>query len=86
MRVNDLVSSCLSENCSFNYSSVTTPRLTGISPSNARPGELVTINGTGFSSNKSEVTVRIGNVECVVNSSSESQITFTLGEYAAYYK
>ena len=80
--MNDLVASCLSEDCSYRYSTDRTPTIKRISPSQATPGTLVAITGTGFSSNSSHVMVTIGNVKCNITSANETQITFTVGMFA----
>ena len=78
--MNDLVASCSSEKCSYNYSSHRTPTIQSISPSQATTGTQLTVNGTGFTNNASHVMVTIGNVECNVDSASETQIKFTVGK------
>ncbi|XP_028395269.1 fibrocystin-L-like [Dendronephthya gigantea] len=74
--VNDLVASCLNENCSYNYSTERTPTIQAISPTRTTPGAMVTVTGTGFNSNASHVMVTIGNVPCDVSTASETQISF----------
>ena len=80
MTVNNLVASCLSEECSYKYTRERTPTVSQVSSNTGETGAFLTINGTGFSSNRSHVTVTVGNVGCFVNTSSENQITFTLGK------
>ena len=75
------MASCLSEDCSYSYSTDRTPTIQSISPSQVTPGTLVNVTGTGFSTNLSHVIVTIGNVMCDVSSVSETRITFTVGKW-----
>ncbi|XP_061597205.1 fibrocystin-L-like isoform X1 [Cololabis saira] len=63
--INGIPSKC-SGNCSFEWSEEKTPVVTGISPSQGSDGlgTLLTITGTGFSSENASVMV--GRTECVV--------------------
>ena len=81
MSVNDLAATCSSEKCSYNYTSERTPRVFSVSANTGGAGALITMNGTRFSNNRSDITVTVGGVRCFVNTSSENQITFTLGTY-----
>ena len=79
MKVNDLVASCLGGACSYHHLTERTPVVTNVSSTSAGAGGSITVIGTGFSSNTSDITVTIGNVKCTVQSSTETEIMFTLG-------
>ena len=82
--MNDLVASCLGEECSYKHLPERTPVVTNINTTSGGAGSVVTVTGTGFSNNASHVTVTIGNVECNVLSSSETTIEFVLGWSTLY--
>lgn len=79
--MNNLVASCLSENCSYNYSIDRTPSIHSVSPNKTSPGTLLNITGTGFGTNTSHVVVTIGNVKSNVSWVSETEIMFTVGKW-----
>jgi len=61
------------------FSSCQTAKIESVSPFNVSFDTIITINGTGFSSNQCENEVYIGGVNCPINSSSTNQITCILG-------
>ena len=79
VKVNDLVASCIGAECSYHHLEERTPIVTNISTNSGGAGSAVTVTGTGFSNNASDVTVTIGDVECTVQSSSETEIQFIIG-------
>jgi hypothetical protein len=54
------------------------PTITGISPKNPAPGDVVTITGTGFGTVATDVKVNIGTQVLTVTTVSDTQIKFTL--------
>ena len=66
----------------FTYTSVQTPTVSGISPSNGNPGDGVTISGTTFGANPSDVRVLLGSTECTVVSTTDTSIACTVGAHA----
>ena len=77
--MNDLVASCIGGGCSYHHLTERTPVVTNASTTSGGAGASITITGTGFSNNVSDITVTMGDVECTVQSSSETEIEFTLG-------
>ena len=66
----------------FTYTSVQTPTVSGISPSNGNPGDGVTISGTTFGTNPSDIQVLLGSTECTVVSTTDTSIACTVGVHA----
>ena len=84
--VNEITGSCSDNNCAFNYSADQTPKLTSISPASGPggpegTGTVITLGGTGFSSNNGDNIVTIGGSTCVVISSDIGNITCRAGRY-----
>jgi hypothetical protein len=67
------------------YSGASTPTVTGISPEYGtyKGGDELTITGTGFSTDISEVSVLIDGYECTVSSATETTIICTTGRRVA---
>ena len=82
VKVNDLVASCLGAECSYHHLIERTPIVTNTSTTSGAAGNTVTVTGTGFSNNASDVTVTLGDKKCAVQSSSETTIVFTIGQYS----
>ncbi len=61
------------------FSSCQIAKIESVSPLNVSYDTIITINGSGFSSNQCENEVYIGGVNCPINSSSTNQITCILG-------
>ena len=60
-----------------------TPVVSSLSPTTGQSGDNITITGTAFSDEASEVTVIIDFVECSVTSSSVTSIECTTGSHSA---
>eukprot|EP00794_Sanderia_malayensis_P006708 gene6708-7470_t len=78
--INDIVSACINNNCSYQYLESRTPKLASVRPSAGQGGPagtctVVTISGTGFSTNIADNNVTIGNVSCDAQRSNETSIT-----------
>lgn len=78
--LNSIPSSCSKRQCSFTFSSRSTPALTSVSPQRGAPGTEITLTGSGFSSSVAEVNVTIGGITCHVTSASLSSITCVTGQ------
>lgn len=63
------LSSFPSDSLSYNYSMLSTPVVSGITPTNGQRGDMVTISGSGFGSDPSSITVDFDGTGCDVNSS-----------------
>ena len=75
MIVNDIPASCRSSNCSFMFSTDSTPVINGISPSSGgQDATPVLIHGSNFGDDVTKTTVTIGNSSCVVLMVNESVI------------
>ena len=86
MIINSIPSSCLSENCTFNFSTEATPLIESVSPSSGQQGTTITVYGSGLQGDSSEgdgVRVWLGGVECVVIAVNDSEISCTVQEHAA---
>ncbi|XP_052245987.1 fibrocystin-L-like isoform X3 [Dreissena polymorpha] len=79
--VNGVPSKCALANndCSFTYSAVGTPTVTGISPNTGNENVMLTVTGTGFSGTLADNKVTIGNVPCTVTAATTTEIRCTLG-------
>ncbi len=65
--------------CVYAYDKNLTPRITAISPTTVNePNTVLTFSGVRFSDDVSNVTVTVGDVDCVVQTASLSEITCTL--------
>ena len=73
-------SSCSERNCSFVFSPAATPSLSSVSPRNGTSGIEVTLLGSSFESNFSNVDVRIGGTLCRVTRSAPDRISCIVGE------
>ena len=86
MIVNDIPSSCRSQNCSFNYSTEATPLIQSVIPLSGQQGTTVTLYGSAFLGDSDDgegVRVWLGEAECVVTSVNESEITCTVQNHWA---
>ena len=86
MIINSIPSSCLSENCTFNFSTEATPLIESVYPSSGQQGTTITVYGSGFEGDSSEgddVRVWLGGVECVVIAVNDSEISCTVQEHPA---
>ena len=86
MSINNIVASCRSNNCSFVYSEDLTPYIISVSPTEGRGGDQgdcteLTIQCSGCGDGVDDNTVRIGGVECVVTSSSATEIVCCPGKH-----
>lgn len=66
---------------SYTYDPSATPSISSISPAAGNPGQTLTILGTGFDSGT--VKVAVGETDCIVTSSTSTQIECTLGVSSA---
>lgn len=55
-------------NCTFTYDSQLTPTITDVDPTSVSGSTQLTLTGTGFGTDMSQVTVSIGGEDCVVDS------------------
>ena len=83
--INNIASSCMNNTCAYEYSDASTPKITSITPSSGHGGPngtctVITIGGSGFSSNNAENVVTIGGVFCQVQSSTTSTISCCVGK------
>ena len=85
MIINDIPSSCRSQNCSFNYSTAATPLVTSVTPLSGQEGTNVVLNGSGFLGNNSGEGVRVwlGEAECVVTEVREDMVNCTVQPHSA---
>ena len=77
--INGIPSDC-SGSCSFTWDSSLTPTLTSVSPTFGGYYTLITLTGTGFSTNMAENVVTVGVAACTVASATDTEITCTVGE------
>jgi hypothetical protein len=61
------------------FSSCQIAKIESVSPLNASFNTVITINGTGFSSNQCENEIYIGGINCPISTSSNNQLTCVLG-------
>ena len=65
--------------CVYMYSKDLTPRITAVNPTTVNaPDTVLTFNGVRLSENPSEVKIKIGEVDCPVQTASLSELTCTL--------
>lgn len=67
----------------YAYDPDLTPNITSVTPSSGSSGQPVNISGTGFSNTASDISVHIGNAECLVRESTEIQVICNLGIHSA---
>ena len=80
--INDIVSACINNSCSYKYSDAQTPKITSVSPTSGHGGPpgtctVITIAGSGFGITN---TVTISGTPCTIQSSNSSSITCCVGE------
>ncbi|KAH8082105.1 hypothetical protein JL720_8631 [Aureococcus anophagefferens] len=75
-----LASACYGKSCAFAYSPDATPTVTRVTPAGGTSGQLVTVEGSLFSTIAGEVTVGIGGAACEVSYVNESAIECVLAE------
>ena len=76
--VNGFQALCVNNNCSYTFSSVSTPKVTSVSPNTVNSSTLVTINGDVFGTDLSKVHVMIGGEICQVATVQQTIITCNL--------
>ncbi|RYZ98860.1 MAG: hypothetical protein EOP47_18285 [Sphingobacteriaceae bacterium] len=54
------------------------PKITNIQPKDPKPGDMVTITGTGFGTKESDVKVTVGSTEVTISSVTATKIKFTV--------
>ncbi|XP_038070546.1 fibrocystin-L-like isoform X1 [Patiria miniata] len=83
--VNTIPSSCSEGQCSFQYSDDVTPKIMSSTPANgsAYHSTVLTLSGSGFSTNAGENNVTIGGVICDVTSFNETSVSCSVGQAAA---
>ena len=67
----------------YEYSSVLTPVVNSVSPSNGETGDAITLSGSGFGADISDNLVLIDGVECAVTSASIDSIECIVGSHSA---
>ncbi|XP_078542271.1 fibrocystin-L [Lissotriton helveticus] len=77
-----VVNSVVYDPLSFTYSLSDTPSITSVLPDTGPAGTRVTISGSGLGTNSLDVAVAIGNVECAVESVTDSELQCTVGNHA----
>ncbi|XP_067950539.1 fibrocystin-L-like [Watersipora subatra] len=75
--INDINARCYGD-CSYAWSVDDSPTVSGCSPSRGSSGTRITITGTMFSTTASENLVQVGDANCVVDSSTDTQIVCDL--------
>ncbi|KAG7219451.1 hypothetical protein INR49_009285 [Caranx melampygus] len=65
---------------SFTYSATHTPVISSISPASGPSGSVVTVTGSGFSSDPQLISVSMNHVSCNVSSVSDTQVQCTAGD------
>ncbi len=85
MIIDGTPSSCRSGNCSFTYESNATPTLNSVYPVEGQGGNEITIYGSGFCDDISEISVTVGKSSCSIVSANATQITCTLANHPAGY-
>ncbi|XP_067950540.1 fibrocystin-L-like [Watersipora subatra] len=75
--INDINARCYGD-CSYAWSVDDSPTVSGCSPSSGSSGTRITITGTMFSTTASENLVQVGDANCVVDSSTDTQIVCDL--------
>ncbi|XP_073535878.1 fibrocystin-L [Phyllobates terribilis] len=66
---------------SFYYSEADTPTVTSVLPTTGPSGTNITVSGSGFGLETSQMTVTIGNAKCTIISASDSQLNCTVGDH-----
>jgi len=73
------VSAVCNTNCNFTFSSALTDAVSSISPTSlSTPNTVFTISGTSFGTDMTKVHVTIGQVDCQVTSTTDTEIVCTL--------
>ena len=83
MLVNNIPSSCMAKQCSFNFSEVLTPVISEVVPSQGQGGTSITITGQGFSNQISRLHVAIGGARGTVTFVSDTTIECVVPGHAA---
>ena len=79
VRVNDFLSICSSQDCSFTYNADTTPALLTLASATDNDNNVIlTITGTGFTTGINNYDVKIGSTPCIVTSASTTEIACQL--------
>ncbi|XP_040289774.1 fibrocystin-L-like [Bufo bufo] len=65
----------------FSYSEADTPMVTSVLPNTGPSGTIVTVSGSGFGLDASEMKVTIGNATCSITGASASQLNCTVGDH-----
>ncbi|KAM5157489.1 fibrocystin-L [Mantella aurantiaca] len=66
---------------SYSYSEAFTPTVTSVSPSTGPSGTTITVFGTLFGSNTTNVTVTIGNTTCAISNISDTELNCTVADH-----
>ena len=75
---NNVKSVCSAANCNFAYSQAVTPTIDSVSPNRVDSSSLISINGSNFGTNLTNVNVKIGTQSCSVSSVTNTEITCQL--------
>ncbi len=79
INVNQIESACKqAPNCTYEFSSISAPTISAISPTSVSGQTTLTISGSNFGSDISKLNVQIGTESCVVLSASNTQLTCSL--------
>lgn len=81
--INGIPCSCEGKNCYFNFEEELTPVVDSISPTRGQGGTIVTIQGSGFKEDMTQISVIIGSAPCKVTSSDESTIECVASRHEA---
>ena len=83
MIINKIPSSCLNDNCTFNFTIDKLPTIWSVSPTVGEAGTIITITGTDFHESAIGNMVTIGDTICTILEANETYITCTADENAA---
>ena len=77
VRVKSITAECPSNDCVFEYSEDWTPHITAVQPSEVAASTTITITGSNFGDDTAAVS--IGDIDLVVQSTTDTQIQCTVG-------
>ncbi|XP_018426208.1 PREDICTED: fibrocystin-L [Nanorana parkeri] len=80
-KVNILIPSASYPSLSYSYSEADTPTVTSVSPSTGPSGTSITVFGTQFGSDATNVAVTIGNATCAITAMSDTSLNCTVANH-----